>query len=150
FYFQNQLPPDEEVLFLASQENENKKSMDSTGWPLYPVDNYQNLKPEVSSIIQDLQLNSRIKYSSQLAESLYNFWKGVKRSHRHVLKQAPFHVISHVSMPANLIEMGYLTNEKEAKKLRTLEYQRQIANSLFKGLVNYKESMDKTPINDLN
>ena len=150
FYFQNQLPPDEEVLFLANKENENKKGGHSTGWPLLPVVDYQQLKPEVSSIIQDLQLNSRIRFSSQLAEALNMHWQGTKRSNRHSIKQAPFHVISNVSMPANLIEMGYLSNKKEAKSLNSRSYQKEIARSLFQGLVKYKETIDKSPINDLN
>ncbi|MCB9025552.1 MAG: N-acetylmuramoyl-L-alanine amidase [Bdellovibrionaceae bacterium] len=149
-YFQNQLPPDEEVLFLASKENENTKKHNYLNWPLGFVNDAKGLNSEVTSILQDLQLNSRIRYSSQLAESLGEHWQVSKRSERHLIKQAPFHVISNVSMPANLIEMGYLTNKSEAKNLKSKTYQKKIANSLYLGLINYKDYIDKSPLNDLD
>ncbi|MCB0391575.1 MAG: N-acetylmuramoyl-L-alanine amidase [Bdellovibrionales bacterium] len=150
FYFQNQLPPDEEVLYLANKENENKNGFVTSDWPLEPIADHDHLKPEVMSIIQDLQLNSRIRFSSQLAEFLNMHWKGITRPKKHAIKQAPFHVISHVMMPANLIEMGYLSNKKEAHNLNSPKYQKKIAKSIFEGLIKYKETIDKSPVNDLN
>ena len=149
-YFQNQLPPDEEVMFLANKENENRTRHDSLHWPLGSVVNATELKSEVASIIQDLQLNSRIRYSSLLAESINKYWRGHKRHIKHLIKQAPFHVISNVTMPANLIEMGYLSNEDEAKELNSKKYQNKIAESIYMGLVNFKDSIDKSPPNNLN
>ncbi len=147
FYFQNQLPPDEEAMFLASKEILDESSPETHHWPLPPVANYKKLLPDVSNIVQDLQLNYRILLSSQLAESLTKSWRGNKKTKRHSIKQAPFHVISNVSMPSTLIEMGYLTNKADARKLNTKSYQKTIAHSIYNGLINY---IDKSPINDLD
>jgi N-acetylmuramoyl-L-alanine amidase len=150
FYFQNQLPPNEEALYLANKENNQVISRINESWPLRPVEGHLQIKSEVSNILQDLQLNHRIFLSSQLAEALSLNWKGQKRSQFQTIKQAPFHVISNVNMPSSLIEMGYLSHDREAKLLADKSYQNKIANSLYRALIKYKEIVDKSPSVDLD
>ena len=150
FYFQNQLPPDEEAMYLANKENSEGSKVNHDQWPLKPVRGHKKVKHEVSNIIQNLQLNYRILLSSKLAEALNMHWQGNRRVEKHSIKQAPFHVISNVSMPSSLIELGYLTNKSEAQKLKNRKYQQRVADSLYMGLIKYKEFIDKSLINDLN
>ena len=58
------------------------------------------------------------------------------------IKQGPFHVI-HQGIPSVLVEVGFITNEKEALRLSTLDYQKQTALAIYKGLKDYKETLDK-------
>ena len=53
-------------------------------------------------------------------------------------------------MPSSLIELGYLSNKNEAQLLSTPQYQKQMAQSLYSGLIKYKEFIDKTPANNLD
>jgi N-acetylmuramoyl-L-alanine amidase len=150
FYFQNQLPPNEEAMYLANKENNSLDFTKNSLWPLKPIAGYEYIKSEVVNILQDLQLNQRIHLSSQLAEKLNNQWIGLKRSTQHSIKQAPFHVISSVNMPSTLIELGYLSNPTEAKFLNSKSYQEKMANSIYQGLLKYKEFIDKSISNNLN
>ena len=52
-------------------------------------------------------------------------------------KTFPYYVIRYTKVPASLIEMGYVTNEGDAKKLLDEEWQEKFALSLAKGLNSY-------------
>ena len=60
-----------------------------------------------------------------------------------VIRRAPFYVIENTLMPAVLIEVGFISNRREAKKLATPEYQSEIASLLAKSILSYKEKGDK-------
>lgn len=150
FYFQNQLPPNEDAMYLANKENHSSNILNPSAWPLGPLAEHKNLKLEVANILQDLQLNQRIYLSSQLSESLSQNWKGNRRNSSQTIRQAPFHVISHVNMPSTLIELGYLTNKNELRQLTSPQYQKVLARSLYNGLLKYKDFIDKSLVKDLN
>jgi N-acetylmuramoyl-L-alanine amidase len=46
------------------------------------------------------------------------------------VKQAPFAVLSGVNMPAVLVEVGFLTNAAEEKRLRAAAAQQALARAL--------------------
>jgi N-acetylmuramoyl-L-alanine amidase len=46
-------------------------------------------------------------------------------------------------MPSVLIEIGFITNTKEVKKLVTPQYQAEVAKKIYRALVAYKEKVDK-------
>ncbi len=51
-----------------------------------------------------------------------------------------FHVLRENDVPAALVELGFLTNEKDEEIARTEEYQRAAAAAIAQGLVNYLSS----------
>lgn len=52
-------------------------------------------------------------------------------------RKANFHVIRETTMPAVLLELGYMDNTKERAKLVTDAYQNKLAKGIVEGLVNY-------------
>lgn len=62
---------------------------------------------------------------------------------RGIIKRAPFYVIDHTAMPAILIELGFISNRREAKKLTSENYQNEMAHVLTSAILNYKEKSDK-------
>lgn len=54
--------------------------------------------------------------------------------------QAPFFVLRGATMPAVLIETGFLTEAREAKMLASPEYQKKCASALAGGVVSYLEN----------
>ncbi len=144
-YFQNQLPPDEEAMYMAARENgavldERQFDIESTT----EIPDREKLSPEVRTILADTLKNDRIRRSSRLSSFIREHWKGQARAPGLSLRQAPFFVISHVNMPSALIEIGYLTNPREGKLLLTDEYQEKVAQSIHKALIKYKEELDKS------
>ncbi len=138
FYFQNTLPPDEESLFLASHENQNFKD-DSTARD----EQDPSKKGDVAAILEDLHRQDRIESSLRLTRLLTQIWELENIREKVSIKQAPFYVISKTNMPSVLIEIGFITNPKEVKKLITPQYQAEVAQKIYKALVAYKEKVDK-------
>lgn len=133
FYFQNQLPPDEESMYLASRENEQTTSNNEKA----------RAKTELNTIIDDLKNNHRIWASSKLAKALIDQWDLSKKARSHSIRQAPFHMVSYVNIPSNLVELGFLSQPDEAARLVRADHQENMAQKLYKGLIEYKEIMDK-------
>jgi N-acetylmuramoyl-L-alanine amidase len=142
FYFQNQLPPDEESMFLAHREN----SDDGAAGHAIPYEFLEkNSYPiEMTSIIGDLLDSDRILRSSQLSKALKSQWRGSKKSKSNSIRQAPFYVLSQMPAPSSLIELGFLTNPSDLSDLTNPVTQKRMAEDIYRGLIAYKESMDKT------
>jgi N-acetylmuramoyl-L-alanine amidase len=138
FYFQNELATDEEAMFLAHRENA-APAADSTR-PTYAVLN--DTKPAVRAILEDLLDTDRIYQSSVLARFLNSNWHGHKKASS--IHQAPFFVVSEVHMPATLVELGFLTNSEDYAALTDESYLDRAAQSLYQGLKEYKDSLDKS------
>ncbi|MDD3374454.1 MAG: N-acetylmuramoyl-L-alanine amidase [Candidatus Omnitrophica bacterium] len=54
-------------------------------------------------------------------------------------KTANFYVLKNTLIPAILVEVGFLSNQKEEQKLKNSSYRQQIAESLADGLMQYKQ-----------
>ncbi|MGZ3773131.1 MAG: N-acetylmuramoyl-L-alanine amidase family protein [Pseudobdellovibrionaceae bacterium] len=146
-FFQNYLPADDEGLYLARQENQisalNKDAQDIS------VDDLSK-KSDITAILDDLNRQNRIQSSLRLSQILSHVWTLDANSSQAVIKQAPFYVITKTSMPSVLIEIGFLTNPSEAKKLLTAEYQKNLAQKIYSALLAYKEKMDNHTAKTLN
>ena len=44
-------------------------------------------------------------------------------------------------MPNVLLEVGFLTNLDEEKKLRTVEYRQKIANAVYRAIIEFKKKL---------
>lgn len=60
------------------------------------------------------------------------------------VKQARFVVLYHASMPAVLLETGFISNPSEARYLTSDYGQSIIASAIFRAIRNYKEEYDKS------
>lgn len=54
------------------------------------------------------------------------------------VKQAPFRVLMGAAMPAVLVELGFLSNPDEEKKLLTPEYRQQLVDALARAVSRYQ------------
>jgi len=59
------------------------------------------------------------------------------------IQQAPFRVLVGANMPAVLVEMGFITNPTEEKRLASPEYQGQLVATLLNAIIRYKASADR-------
>lgn len=140
FYFQNNLPPDEETLYLASLENNmslNRKEISD----IVGTDDV-SAKGDVSAIVEDLKRQKRMSESLNLSKALFQIWHNHPAVPKNTIKQAPFYVVSKTSMPSVLIEVGFLTNPKESQLLASSSYRTEIAQNIYKALLEYKENLD--------
>lgn len=144
-YFQNHLPPDEETLLLAALENQRELMSEAVK---SRSDNLSK-KNDVAMIVEDLRRSSRVRSSRRLSLELTNNWNPARTesttSRQKTIRQAPFHVVSRISIPSVLMEIGFLTNKNDRENLQRPEVQAQIVDSLYAGLRDYKKRMDQRP-----
>lgn len=140
FYFQNQLPPDEESMRLAHTENGGELESASGKYEFLEQNEYSS---DVASIVSDLLDSNRVFRSSQLSKILKENWTGSQKTRSASVLQAPFYVLSQIKAPSTLVELGFITNPQERKDLTAPAIQRQMAEDLYRGLVKFKESLDK-------
>ncbi|MFD2561900.1 N-acetylmuramoyl-L-alanine amidase family protein [Aquimarina rubra] len=108
--------------------------------------NYDGFDPNSPESIIGLTLMQEeyLDQSLTLASFVQNrFNKTLKRKSRGV-KQAGFVVLHQTYMPSVLIELGFLTNNKEGKYLNSKKGQEEMAKSIITSIVDYKESLDAT------
>jgi N-acetylmuramoyl-L-alanine amidase len=60
-------------------------------------------------------------------------------------QEAPLRVLVGANMPAALVEMAYLTNEEQAKVVRSEAYQTLVAQALFDAVVRFRAYVEGRP-----
>lgn len=135
-YFQSQMPPDEESLFLASRENQ--------GHEHHEDDESDAPKGDLAVIVDDLKKNEYVYNSQMLAETIISQWKKKLPIRHEPIRQGPFHVLVSVPMPSVLVEVGFVSNKKELSLMQNTAHQNQIAEIIYKSIKNYKEKIDKS------
>jgi N-acetylmuramoyl-L-alanine amidase len=97
----------------------------------------------VKQILWDLAQSEYQVESSRLAEVVQDsMTQSLKISNRGV-KQAGFYVLGGAAMPAILVEIGFVTNPKEERRLRDSRYRDEIAKAIYAGLAEYKRHWDQ-------
>jgi N-acetylmuramoyl-L-alanine amidase len=97
----------------------------------------------LKSVLWDLAQSEFQEESSVLAETVQDSMTHSLRLVNRGVKQAGFYVLGGAAMPAVLIEIGFLTNPKEEKKLATSEHREAIARAIYASLAEYKRRYDQ-------
>ncbi|MEO8588190.1 MAG: N-acetylmuramoyl-L-alanine amidase, partial [Flavobacteriales bacterium] len=130
---------------VAQKENESILLED--GHEL-KYDGYDPKDPE-SIIALSLRQNVHLDQGLALSAAIQRQFKDrVGRSDRGV-KQAGFLVISYTTMPAVLVELGFLTNATEEDYLQSSEGQDLLASGIYRAFKEYKamvEGTDTAPV----
>jgi len=103
---------------------------------------------DLQSILNDLMLNTKINESSKLAYHVQNglmndIKKRYKTNKNLGVKQAPFYVLIGAEMPAILVEIGFISNPMERKRLLSEKYREMLADGIVKGIDTYIKSTDQ-------
>jgi N-acetylmuramoyl-L-alanine amidase len=96
----------------------------------------------VKAILWDLAQSEFQLESSRLAEVVQDSMTEALRMPNRGVKQAGFYVLGGAAMPAILIEIGFVTNPKEEKRLKEPKYRDEIARAIYAGLAEYKKTYD--------
>lgn len=99
----------------------------------------------INRILVGMAHSAFMRQSERLAEQVQNEMgkrlRSLNMKDRGV-KQAHFWVMVGASMPAILVEIGFLTNSYDVKLLQTASHQQKIAEGIFQGLLRFKEDYE--------
>ena len=94
----------------------------------------------ILSLMQNVYLEQSLKIAEEMRSSMSS--RSPIKKDRGVW-QDPFYVLSRASMPAVLVECGFMSNPEDLKTLRSPEGRDKIAESLFKAISSYKAKYDR-------
>ena len=101
---------------------------------------------DLQFILTDLMLNAKQQESHELSRMVHSSAHAkVQRAGFAVadngVRSAPFYVLMGARMPAVLVEIGYLSNADEAKRLQSEKYLEMLSDGLTAGVVAYKNKL---------
>jgi N-acetylmuramoyl-L-alanine amidase len=123
---------DEEARRLAYLEN-NSADLDR------PIDSES--KDEIMMILWDMAQAAYLKQSQRLAEIIQDELNSLLATADRGIKQAPFKVLTGVACPAVLVEVAFISNPQEEKELIREDFQQNVAEAIYRGLVRYIKLM---------
>lgn len=94
-------------------------------------------------ILTTMAHGAYVKYSERLAQMMEDNISSVAGVTDDGVSQAGFYVLIGASMPAVLIESGYLSNVREEKYLKSKRGQDAIARGMANAIVEYKSEYEK-------
>ncbi len=104
---------------------------------------YEKLRSIIASILQTAFMRQSEQLANDVHQKMKTTLKSIGLKGRGV-KQAGFVVLFGVSMPSILIETGFITTPRDARLLRTRQYQQKIAEGIFAGIVEYKKNYESS------
>lgn len=107
---------------------------------------YQGFDPSdpQSYILFSLMQNAHLEHSLVFAEEVANAMKGGPIAHNRGVSQDPFWVLWRTTMPAVLVEVGFITNANDLKALRSPADRDRIADNLLKAVKAFKKRYDNS------
>lgn len=97
---------------------------------------------DLQKILNDLMLRSKVTESHQLAVDVQKETvSALRRRYANAkdlgVKRGPFYVLVGAQMPSVLVEMAFLSNRVEARRLRTQEYRQLLSNGVARGILKF-------------
>ncbi|MCK4425222.1 MAG: N-acetylmuramoyl-L-alanine amidase [Deltaproteobacteria bacterium] len=97
---------------------------------------------DLKNILNDIMKNTKVDESSRLAnyiqkEIVRNLRKRYSNVKSKGVKQAPFFVLIGARMPSVLVEVSFISNRKEEKRLKSNRYLDRVAEGIVNGIKSY-------------
>ena len=93
--------------------------------------------PYLAETLFDLSQTATIQDSQRLARFVLKELSGLNRLHKGEVEQAGFAVLKSPDIPSILVEMAFITNPDEEKRLADERYQDELATTLVRGLKKF-------------
>jgi N-acetylmuramoyl-L-alanine amidase len=93
---------------------------------------------DLKLILWDLAQQSYLDESSRFAQAIQEEMNAATGVANRGVKQAPFKVLVGATMPAALVEVGFISNPEEEAKLRSDEFQNTMVDALTRAVQRYK------------
>ncbi len=141
-------------------------SKDSNGVEIYYLDNHNDVavkkvenleniivageEQQINHILTDLIIQQTVDQSKLLASSLdTSIKKGVVIKHKmknRGVRPGLFYVLALAKRPGVLIEVGFISNQEELKKLQTESFQTDMSNAIVEGILKFSRAQKKPKV----
>lgn len=140
------LKKNESILYISIHANASlsKRASGFEVWYLPPeyrrtVIDKKTASKEIAHILNSMMEEEFSTESILIAKSIVNGLDGQigKESKNRGVKEREYFVVRNAKMPSVLIELGFVTNQEEARRLDTPSYLQKCARGIYNGLVSF-------------
>ncbi len=112
----------------------------------YEDSSFNKFKPKsaVATTLGDMLSDENRRESIELAKCIVRGMSKPLSLRNRGAKGARFYVLKGAQMPSVLVEVGFLSNRKEAMKLKDKNFQQRLAKAMADGILLYKYRYEKT------
>ncbi len=131
-YYLSSDATDAEARILAARENLSPQGS-------------RELPPDLADlelVLWDLAQNRYLAESGALAESIQRQLNQLTGTRNRGVRQAPFRVLMGAMMPAVLVEVGFVSNEKQEALLRSSRYRNDIVNAVAAAVDEFLNNLE--------
>lgn len=100
---------------------------------------------DLELILWDLAQTRHLSESQSFATLIQGELNDALQLRDRGVKQAPFRVLNGAEMPAVLVELGFLSNPEEEKKLQDATYRGELTDALTRAVARYKTLIESRP-----
>jgi N-acetylmuramoyl-L-alanine amidase len=126
-----------EVYFLAYEASDSEARRLATAEGAFIPNVPAQPGSDLALILWDMAQAEHLEASSALASRIHESLAEATSSGARGVKQAPFRVLVGATMPAVLVEVGFLSNPDEEKLLTSDAYQTRVAGAILHGVARY-------------
>lgn len=97
---------------------------------------------DLQKILNDLGLRSKVAESQQLARRVQQaMLSRLRPGYRNIrnlgVKRGPFYVLLGAQMPSILVEVAFISNRREARRMRSPKYRQALAKGIARGIMQF-------------
>lgn len=97
----------------------------------------EDMEPMLAKTIADMSMDANLLASPEAGEAVLKELGKVTRLHSRKVEYAGFAVLKTPGIPSLLVETGYISNPREAKRLSQADHQHRIAGAIHAGVTAY-------------
>ena len=127
----------DDAIEVASRENAVIKMEEGKTRKKYNAMTGENL------IMATMAQSMFMKESEDLAAYIQEALDPLLDSPNRGLKQAGFYVLIGASMPNVLVEVGFISNPNEERKLKSVSYRKKVAKGIYSGIMRFRKSREQ-------
>jgi N-acetylmuramoyl-L-alanine amidase len=131
---------DDEARTVAALENR------SSGVDENQIYGTDGRRRDLDLVLWDLAQNQYIAESSKLAESIQQHMNALTGTRDRGVRQAPFRVLMGATMPAILVEVGFISNPEEEVRFKDLGYRNRIVEALAAAIQDYLRDLEQLSV----
>lgn len=135
-----------EVYYLSEALDDSARALETSENEALQFEekSIENHTKDLDATLWDLVLTENRTESIELAKSICDVAEKSLATPNRGVKCARFYVLKGAKIPAILIEVGYISNSKEASKIKKGDYRDKLADTIAEGVLRYKDEYERT------